>query len=205
MGKKYIIELEEPEMFDDRKFYTCSQMPWWAVSENIVENLTPYTEPDTNEVYQRGVEDGAKSVENWNEQEKKLRMDEAYQRGLNDAWLFAEHLAYISDDVTNSVYMSMNGGKGLLVAFGMSYEDAKKQYDEYFKKKQEQEQIQVGDEVKCIKANWTAIVTKIKEESLTLIDANGAVANGYNQDDFVKTGRHFPEIAAVLAEMKGEP
>ena len=67
MGKKYIIELEEPEMFDDRKFYTCSQMPWWAVSENIVENLTPYTEPDTNEVYQRGVEDGAKSVENWNE------------------------------------------------------------------------------------------------------------------------------------------
>ena len=68
MGKKYIIELEEPEMFDDRKFYTCSQMPWWAVSENIVENLTPYAEPDLEQVrkeaYDEGYDDAKGGYEN---------------------------------------------------------------------------------------------------------------------------------------------
>lgn len=50
MGKKYIIKLEEPEIFDERKFYTCTQMPWWALSEDIVANLTPYTAPDLEQV-----------------------------------------------------------------------------------------------------------------------------------------------------------
>lgn len=57
--------------------------------KNAVHNCPegcPYVEQARNEAYQRGVEDGAKSVENWNEQEKKLRMDEAYQKGLSDAW-----------------------------------------------------------------------------------------------------------------------
>ena len=62
--------------------------------------------------------------------------------------------------------------------------------------------IQVGDEVKCIKADWTAIVTKIKEGYLTLMGNDGAIANGYNKKDFIKTGRHFSEIAEVLRKMK---
>ena len=63
--------------------------------------------------------------------------------------------------------------------------------------------IQVGDEVKCIRAGWTAIVTKIKEDGyLTLMGNDGAIANGYDEKDFIKTGRHFPEIAEVLRKMK---
>ena len=63
--------------------------------------------------------------------------------------------------------------------------------------------IQVGNEVKCIRAGWTAIVTKIKEDGyLTLMGNDGAIANGYDEKDFIKTGRHFPEIAAVLQKMK---
>ena len=63
--------------------------------------------------------------------------------------------------------------------------------------------IQVGDEVKCIRAGWTAIVTKIKEDGyLTLMGNDGAIANGYDEKDFIKTGRHFPEIAEVLQKMK---
>lgn len=62
-------------------------------------------------------------------------------------------------------------------------------------------QIQVGDEVKCIRADWTAIVTKIKEGHMILMGNDGAVANGYKVNDFVKTGRHFTEIAEVLRKM----
>ena len=63
--------------------------------------------------------------------------------------------------------------------------------------------IQVGDEVKYIRVGWTAIVTKIKEDGyLTLMGNDGAIANGYDEKDFIKTGRHFPEIAEVLQKMK---
>ena len=88
MGKKYIIELEEPEMFDERKYYQCSQMPWWAVSENIVENLTPYTEPDTSEAYQRGYDDAKHECQDCQKimtDAEQERVDKAYQQGLNDA------------------------------------------------------------------------------------------------------------------------
>ena len=63
--------------------------------------------------------------------------------------------------------------------------------------------IQVGDEVKCIRAGWTAIVTKIKGDGyLTLMGNDGEIANGYDEKDFIKTERRFPEIAEVLRKMK---
>ena len=93
MGKKYIIELEEPEMFDERKYYQCSQMPWWAVSESIVENLTPYTEPDLEQVrkeaYDKRYETAKHECEDCNANAVKIADDnahEAYQKGLEDAW-----------------------------------------------------------------------------------------------------------------------
>lgn len=194
MGKKYIIELEEPEMFDDRKFYTCSQMPWWAVSENIVENLTPYTEPDTNEAYQRGVEDGAKSVENWNEQEKKLRMDEAYQRGLNDA----------------------EEGKATCQYCDYQYLDDTeepckkccKAYLNKFKPKAKEEQIQVGDEVIPRETEYDdMIVTRLWKDDYDsdCIDAIGfdGRIGSFLVSRVSKTGKHY-EIAEVLEKMRGE-
>ena len=63
--------------------------------------------------------------------------------------------------------------------------------------------IQVGNEVKCIRAGWTAIVTKIKGDGyLTLMGNDGEIANGYDEKDFIKTERRFPEIAEVLRKMK---
>lgn len=133
-----------------------------------IRSAIPYTEPDmekvreeafkngydaackdidikskTNAAYQKGYQDATVKISS----DEQAIAEKAYQKGLNDAWSFAEHLAYISDDVTNSVYMSMNGGKGLLVAFGMSYEDAKKQYDEYFKKKKEEQESITAEDV----------------------------------------------------------
>ena len=99
MGKKYkyIIELEEPEIFDDRKFYTCTQMPWWAVSENIVENLTPYTEPDLEQVrkeaYKKGREAGIKDgmCEAW-EAARKIVLDK--EDGGLDTVAYCETFGY---------------------------------------------------------------------------------------------------------------
>ena len=92
MGK-YIIELEEPEMFDERKYYQCSQMPWWSVSESVVENLTPYTEPDLEQVrkeaYQKGYETGYK--DGYNEPGKgKIQVgDEVIYNGTTTCVVFS--------------------------------------------------------------------------------------------------------------------
>ena len=80
-----------------------------------------------------------------------------------------------------------------------------KAYMNKFKPKAKEQQIQVGDEVRNIRSGWTAVVVRISDDDcLTLMDGNGsgAIVDGYKITRFTKTGRHFPEIAAVLAKMK---
>ena len=50
---KYVIELDdEPCMREDGyNFYTCKTVPWWSISDMIINRLTPYTEPDDDESY----------------------------------------------------------------------------------------------------------------------------------------------------------
>ena len=97
MGKKYIIELEEPEMFDERKYYQCSQMPWWSVSENIVENLTPYTEPDMEQVrkeaYDKGYDDATAEIGSG----EQAIAEKSYQKGLSDAWEAARKIIHMPE------------------------------------------------------------------------------------------------------------
>ena len=190
MGKKYIIELEEPEMFDDRKFYTCSQMPWWAVSENIVENLTPYTEPDLEQVrkeeYEKGFDAG-----------RTLNTDK-YEKGLNDAWECARKIANMPYDEEEKVFGS--GGWKFIINHTAS--EAIEKIRAY---EQEQEEIKVGDEVRNVRSGWTAVVARISDdECLTLMDGNGAIADGYEITRFTKTGRRFPELVELLRKMKEE-
>lgn len=198
--------------------------------QNGLNNLTPYTEPDLDAIKQEEYEKGYKTAKvqcniqaekdlrevgerhyrkGYQDATVKISSDEqaiaekAYQKRLNDAWSFAEHLAYISDDVTNSVYMSMNGGKGLLVAFGMSYEDAKKQYDEYFKKKKEEQESITAEDV-------------MRQYLDTFCKGRSCIGCPLRTPDFTcGRGKHFlhdcitdEEVrrayAAVLAKMKEE-
>lgn len=115
---KYIIEfMDEPELLKEGlAYYTCVDAPWFVASDDIIRELTPYTE------------------------------GEDYKQGTSDAWDFARHLNALTHDITDNIYLSMNGGKGLDVALEMTYEDAKKEYEEYFQRKKEKE-FCVGAEV----------------------------------------------------------
>lgn len=115
---KYIIEfMDEPELLKEGlAYYACVDAPWFIASDDIIRNLTPYTE-----------------VEN-------------YKQGTSDAWEFAGYLNAIGRDIVENIYLSMNGGKGMDVAFEMTYEEAKKEYDEYYQKKIEKN-FCVGAEV----------------------------------------------------------
>ena len=65
------------------------------------------------------------------------------------------------------------------------------------------EEIGVGDEVKHKSegVKWTAVVTRIRSGTLTLMGHSGASADNYPIEDFVKTGRHF-DIQSILEAMK---
>lgn len=106
---KYIIEFkDEPELKEDGPlYYKCVNAPWFSASDFLIGRLTPYTE------------------------------GEEYQHGTSDAWDFARHLNGLGRDIVGNIYLSMNGGKGVDVAFEMTYEDAKKKYEEYFQRKKE--------------------------------------------------------------------
>ena len=134
---KYIIEFkDEPELKEEGlSYYTCVDAPWWSASDHLIGKLTPYTE---EEEYQRGFDDA-----------HKISMEEckrSYEKGIAEAWDFARHLNALAHDITDIIYLSMNGGKGLDVALEMPYTAAKRIYDEYYQEKREKD-FCVGAEV----------------------------------------------------------
>lgn len=137
MEKKYIIELPgNTHWIQWLMEGTKDHHPYMDFKS--VEDLTPYTEPDTNDAYQRGVEDGAKSVENWNEQEKKLRIDEAYQRGLNGAWEAARKIVTMPDrDFINSDILDLDHGESIFTKYTAT--EAIEKIRQYEQEKEEQD------------------------------------------------------------------
>ena len=65
------------------------------------------------------------------------------------------------------------------------------------------DKIEVGDEVtyKSDSITWTAVVTQNVDGILTLMGETGAIAEGYDEKCYVKTGRHF-DIQSILEAMK---
>lgn len=133
----------------------------------------------------------------------KSEYGKGYTAGLNDAWTFAEHLAYVSEDVVNSIYISANGGKGLLVAMNMTYQEAKKVYDEYFEKKAAAE-FSVGDEAVQIGNEFIrAIVAKAIDDKLWLVGPAGTYSC-HPMSVWAKTGRHFDQYDELMKELGDE-
>ena len=196
---KYIIEIEDEPfvrlsaLFGEEGLYRAKGFNSLVFDQFGLDKLTPIDKA-LDEAYQKGFEVG---------QHEATTLE--YQRGLDDAWGFASHLAYVSDSVTNSIYISANGGKGLLVAFGMTYEEAKKQYDEYFDKKQKADaEIKVGDEVtpKSNDSNWLGVVVGVDDTNAMVMTRDGYTAM-YRLEILKKTDKHFTQVAELLKAMKG--
>ena len=72
-------------------------------------------------------------------------------------------------------------------------------YMNKYKPKAKEEQIQIGDEV--IIRNKTAVVTEITDRYVRIMYSDGSCYALFSKE-IVKTGRHFPEIVAVLRKMR---
>ena len=209
MGKKYIIELLDdcPSEFKGIMVFGLTQEKQISVELIPEESMTPYTEPDLEQVrkeaYEKGYETAKHECEDCNANAVKIADDnahEAYQKGLEDAWDAARKICDMKWTKRSEVF-------GIDVYADIIALPASECIEKICQYEQEkEEQIQVGDEVENTQTGVRFIVTHM------WVNNHGEKGvSGFNRDCSAfsttielirKTGRHFPEIAEVLQKMK---
>ena len=156
--------------------------------------VTPYTEPDLEQVrkeaYDKGYDDAAEEIGS----DEHAIADKAYNQGLADAWEVARKVADTTYDVEWKIFDCCDWD--VVKTFTASEAIEKiRQYEQ-----EQEEQIQVGDEV--ITDFGKAAVIGVGPVHFEYFYAGGS---GFDEvKNAKKTGRHFPEIAAVLEKMREE-
>jgi len=128
------------------------------------------------------------AVNNIETQAEKAQ-EEAYQRGLSDAW---EAARKIQDTGGNLNWWIHNTSASEAAEKARQYE-------------QSQEKIKVGDEV-SLKGGSKGFVTRIlmlsdEQKSAYVVWSDGYVGN-YSFDVLQKTGKHYSDVVEVLQKMK---
>lgn len=200
MGKKYIIEIE-----DGKEGIILCQKGIVTVGLRLeneselkplgIQSAIPYTEPDLEQVrkeaYQKGYETGYE--DGYNEPGKNQQ--ETYQRGLADAWEAASEIAVIPYDEVEKIF----GATGWHIFMKFTASEVIEKIKAWEEKKQNE--IKVGDEVESTFGK--GVVVKVEKAHIGYIYEDGSW--GFNPPAEVsKTGRHFPEIAAILEKMRGD-
>jgi len=195
MGKKYIVEIGRLERL--YKAYVNGNgkpnMTW--LSPEV--DLTPYTEPDLEQVRKEGYEKG------WKEAEDHYfdGYSNGYDAGLDDAWKAARKIANMPYNEEEKAFGS--GGWAFIEKHTASEAIEKiRQYEQ--EKKEKEEQIQVGDEVNAPFGKAIVVNVDSVAEKIWFLYADGHGGFDFFKDAPTKTGRHFPEIATVLEKMREE-
>ena len=136
-------------------------------------------------------------------EDAQKQVDEAYQKGLNDAWEAAKKISLMTSDEIEKVFP----GAAKYNRYNLGYSGVEaieklKAYEE----KQEADSIKVGDEVylkdEGINGDRGLILRIDKDkETCTVMWANDGSAGLWPVDEFAKTGRHF-DIQSILEAMQ---
>lgn len=170
-----------------------------AVVSQQMEDLTPYTDPDLEQVRKEGYEKG------WKEAEDHYfeGYSGGYDAGLDDAWKAARKIWEYDTTTLREIF-----GEGIMRMDWFMKFTASEAIEKIRQYEQEQEKIKVGDEVENTQTGVKFIVTHLWENN-----RGEQGVSGFNQECsafsttlglVVKTGRTFPEIASVLEKMRGE-
>lgn len=208
MKKKYIIALEDRNVWScgfPAKTLLLSDVSIFGTdlaSVNTGIELTPYTEPGLEQVRKEAYEQGWKEAEDHYDD----GYSDGYDVGLDDAWKAARKIHRMSDgdilDLFPDCYASVCTAAQAILKYDASEAIAK--IKEYEDGKQE---IKVGDEVVGVfsdgsKTRPFVFIRGSQEYYFGLYSDTGEFCQGGM--NMRKTGRHFPEIAAVLEKMRGE-
>ena len=173
MGKKYIIELLDDCQSEFKGIMALGLAQEKQISVELIpeESLRPYTEPDTEQV-----------------------RNEAYQKGLSDAWETVKELFGFTFDEQATIFKTTSVRDTVRKYSASECIEKLKAYEQ-----EQDEEIKIGDEV--ITASGKAVVMGVGPVHFEYYNADGT--SGYDEVKNVKkTGRTFPEIAEVLRKMK---
>ena len=202
MGKKYIVEIGRLE-----RLYKASisakgmpNMTW--LSPEV--DLTPYTEPNLErvkkEAYDKGYHDGYfVGDESWKDivHEKE---EEFYQKGLSDAWEAARKIANMPYEDGEKIF-GVGGWHIIEKCTAAEVIEKLKAHEQ----EKEQDKFHVGDEFENESGKKFVVLKMNGKEIDRYIDVDGKTyCMTVKYKGMRKTGRHFPEVAAVLEKMRGE-
>lgn len=199
IGDKFIIELavECPNSNNDRYFILKNTKGMQVmVKESTLDGFEKWDEQSAIkqlEEFSKGVSDD---------------IEDAYQRGLHDAWEAARKIIAIPMDggLTTGEIDDIFGEASTVIVIGkFTAEQAIEKLAAYEGKKKAEE-IKVGDEV-CAKDGFCKtklIVVRLDpyEPLFSGVDCKGCTYANQEVCDFTKTGRHFPQVAELLAAME---
>ena len=194
MGKQYIIEIPEDKIADfvgSTHFLMPYMMAGHIGHHDTGLPIEPYTEPDLEQVrkeaYEKGFDAGM-----------MLNMGK-YEKGINDAWDAARTLwntvkreEIFGYTVFNTAIMALTGQEAI---------EKIRQYEQ-----ERDAEIKVGDEVEGDEDGQRGVVidSRFENSQVAVLTGNSKVYSWWSKCAIHKTGRHFPEIAEVLAKMREE-
>ena len=155
-----------------------------AVGEinNHLSALETLGKDSKENVYQKGYEEGR---------------NVGIKDGMCEAWEAARKIALMDTETSENV----TGYFGLFrIMENLTPMQAIEKLKAYEEKQKADDEINVGDEVRS-KRGWTAVVVKIDDGGLMLMDSSGAVGSYSDISKFSKTGRHF-DIQSILEAMR---
>ena len=169
-------------------------------------NAPEWIKEQTNELIESAYQRGYKVGREYGFYEGMKTIDENIfiEQGRNEAWAVVENLMRMN--LTERTNIFAEDGKStyeIITSMTVSEVIEKiKAYEEQ-KKRKEDSEIHVGDEVRSIYVDIIGIVTHISEiEGFSILWSDGSVGKRKNTSDFKKTGRTFSEIAEVLKKLQ---
>lgn len=164
--------------------------------EDVINSFMRDTEAKVNSVYRQGYGAGYKACE----AEKKEVADNAYNRGLEDAWECARRMTERKDG-ESSICWKLCGIMNIDLFKKISVYDAMKALEEYDKK--QAEEIHVGDVVKD-PSGLKAVVTNTDTHYHLYYPANGKTWKAPKTTKLTKTGTYITGTYITEAEFHHE-
>ena len=209
---KYIIEIPD----------NTAWLQWVKVSDKDghvyfdfkdPEDLTPYIEPDLDAVKKEVHDKCMSEAEDLAYKLYSPKIDEAYQRGLNDAWDVARKIPLNVNEgglSTNALTMIF-GNKSIIQIFKeLSASEVIEKIRQY-EQEQEDAEFHVGDEFVTknnkdfgviVAVNAKRVLVLWKDDADIVDENNREFTIEWAKERFAKTGRNFPEIAKVFKKMQ---
>jgi len=175
------------------------------LATNIMMTALGGVKAQIRKAYDKGYKDGKADTPFTDTEEAE---EKAYNRGLNDAWECARKLVHprlggYTEEQKQRIFGEYVSSDSILQNFSAS--EAITKIKEYEDKQKQDAKIKVGDEVYSDAFDDKGIVTHITADKVACvcIICNGSTMMKVGTIGLHKTGRHFPQIAEVLAELRG--